>query len=284
MNAFFNKQLAYARVPAADPQAAARFAEEALGLVRVDGEIAALRSDARQQTLVFDPMPSSSAIGLELDDEAALERMAECLRFAGYVCERLDTQACLHRRIRSGVVTRGPSDTLVEFVTRLELSARRFYPSRDSGVVGLSAVGLRSRNIERDLVFWTDLIGAEISDRVGDIAYLRLDHAHHRIALYPSERSGLLYVGFRVRTHDDIMRNAYLLQESQVRIVHGPGCETASGRTFVRFLGLDEQMFMLDFAEHEEVAGRRPRQFALDRYALCAWGSPCHDIPELATA
>ena len=195
-----------------------------------------------------------------------------------------DRDACARRFVRQGFVVLEPSGCAIELVVRVELSARRFYPARDSGVAGLSAVGLRSRDIARDLAFWTDLIGAEVSDRVGDITYLRLDRAHHRIALYPSDRAGLLYVGFGVRTHDDLMRNAYVLQERQVRIVHGPGCETASGRMFVRFLGPEGQMFTLDFSADEDAGARRPRQFALDRYALCAWGSPCRDIPELAAA
>ena len=284
MRNFSDRPLAYARIPAPSPDLAARFAEETLGLERADGEDIALRADERRQSLVFERATATPAVGIELADEAALEQVAERLRAAGHEIMEMDRYGCARRRVRRGFVTLEPSGCAVELVTRVELSARRFYPRRDSGLVGLSAVGLRSRNIGRDLAFWTNLVGAEISDRVGDIAYLRLDRAHHRIALYPSEREGLLYVSFAVRTHDDLMRNAYFLQERQVRIVHGPGCETASGRMFVRFHSPDGQLFMLDFNECEDAAGRRPRQFALDRYALCAWGSPCRDVPELAAA
>ncbi len=284
MKHYNDRPLAYARIPARAPGAAARFAEDALGLERADGEDVAMRADERRRTLVFDRETAVPAVGIEVSDEAMLAQIAARLRAAGYPCAEFDAQACARRSIRQGIVAHEPSGCAVEIVIRVELSARRFHPSRDSGVVGFSAVGLRSRDIDRDLAFWTDIIGAEISDRVGDIAYLRLDRAHHRIALYPSDRSGLLYVSFAVRTHDDLMRNVYFLQERQIRIVHGPGCETASGRMFVRFLAPDGQLFMLEFGEDEGASGRRPRQFALDRYALCAWGSPCRDVPELAAA
>ncbi len=284
MNGFSDRPLAYVRLPARAPEAAVRFAEEMFGLERVEGADFALRADERRQSLVFCGQDMAPAVGVEFADEAALAGVVERLRAAGNACEALDAQACASRRIRQGLVTRAPSGGVIELVVRVEISARRFYPGRDSGVCGLSAVGLRSRDVARDLAFWTDLVGAEISDRVGDIVYLRLDRAHHRIALYPSEGDGLLYVGFAVRTHDDLMRNAYFLQEQQVRIVHGPGCEAASGRMFVRFLAPDGQVFALDFSEADDVPGRRPRQFALDRYALCAWGSRCADLPELAAA
>lgn len=284
MRAFSDRPLAYVRLPAGQPEAAARFAEETIGLERVEGVQAGLRSDDRCQTLAFLPAAAEPAVGIEARDEEALRQIAERLRAAGEICEPLDAEACRDRRIHAGFAVNSPSGLSVELVARVEQSARRFYPRRDSGVVGLSAVGLRSRDIERDLAFWTGPIGAQIRDRVGDIAYLGLDGVHHRIALYPSARTGLLYVGFGVRTHDDVMRNAYFLQERQVRVVHGPGCETASGRTFVRFLAPDGQMLVLDHGESEVAAFHRPRQFALDKYALCAWGSPCRDVPELAAA
>ena len=284
MSPFSERPLAYACIPTRAPDAAARFAADALGLERVDGVDVALRADDRRQALAFEQETARAAIGIELADEAALAQIVERVRASGHECVALDSAGCARRFVRQGFVTREPSGCAIELVVRVELSARRFYPRRDSGIVGFSAVGLRSRDIARDIAFWTELIGAEISDRVGDITYLRLDRAHHRIALYPSDRTGLLYVSFGVRTHDDLMRNAYFLQERQVRIVHGPGCETASDRTFVRFLSPDGQLFMLDFSEDEDVGHRRPRQFALDRYALCAWGSPCREIPELAAA
>ena len=145
-------------------------------------------------------------------------------------------------------------------------------------------MGLCSSDIAADVKFWCDVTGAEVADRVGDIAYLRIGSGHHRVALYPSDRSGLLYTSFAVKTQDDLMRNAYFLEERQVRIVHGPGLETASNRIFVRFQGPDGAVFAFEFNGDETKQDSIPRQFALDRYALCAWGSPCRDVRELIAA
>jgi 2,3-dihydroxy-p-cumate/2,3-dihydroxybenzoate 3,4-dioxygenase len=233
---------------------------------------------------VFTEARSPLTVGIELADEQALQRLAEALASQHIAVTELDADALLHRGVRRALAIADPSGHVIELVARAELSARRFYPARDSGIAGFSTVGLRSRDIERDVRFWNELVGTEVADRVGDITYLRLDAAHHRIALYPSDRGGLLYASFAVKSHDDLMRNAYLLEERQVRIVHGPGLETASNRMFVRFHGPDGQVFAFEFNDNEERGGRRQRQFALDRYALCAWGSPCRDVRELAAA
>ncbi len=279
-----DRPLAYVRVPAREPEAASRFAEEILGLAPVGGEDRALRADARCQSLVFVSDARLPAVGIEMADERALDDRVERLRDAGCSGIALDASECRRRRLRQGTLVTMPSGYALELVVRVERSGQRFYPRRDSGVNGISAIGLRSKDIGRDTQLWTAALGAEIADRVGDITYLRLDGAHHRIALYPSQSSGLLYVSFGVETHDDLMRNSYFLNERQVRIVHGPGREMTSGRMFVRFIGPEGLVFSLDCEDTEQSASRQPRQFARDKFALCAWGSVCHDIPELSAA
>jgi len=284
MTPFSDQPLAYARIPVPSPAAAARFAIDVLGLERSDEKEFAFRSDDRRRSIMFADEAAPLAIGIALADEEALERQAEVLSSRQISVAELDGQACRSRAVRRGFSITDPTGHSIELVARVELSARRFHPPRDSGLAGFSTVGLRSRDIDADVRFWCDAIGAEVADRVGDITYLRLDAAHHRVALYPSDRAGLLYASFAVKSHDDLMRNAYFLEERQVRVVHGPGLETASNRMFVRFQGPDGAVFAFEFNGNEERGDRRPRQFALDRYALCAWGSPCRDVQELAAA
>ena len=244
---FGDRPLAYARIPVRAPELAAHFAEDVLGLSPVAGDDRALRADERCQSLVFVSDVASPAVGIEMADESALTGAVEILSVAGCACVALDESECKRRRIRQGVAVAMPSGYSLELVLRVERSGQRFYPRRASGVTGISTVGLRSMDIGRDTALWAKGLGAEIADHVGDITYLRLDGAHHRVALYPSKTSGLLYVGFCVATHDDLMHNAYFLEERQVRIVHGPGRETASGRMFVRFVGPEDILFALDF-------------------------------------
>jgi 2,3-dihydroxy-p-cumate/2,3-dihydroxybenzoate 3,4-dioxygenase len=284
MSPFSDRPLAYARIPVASREAAAIFAADILGLERSGANELAFRADESRQSMVFTEEGSPLAVGIELTDELALERLAETLASQHIDVTELDAEELRRRGVRRAFVIADPSGHVIELVARVDLSARRFYPVRDSGIAGFSTVGLRSRDIEKDVHFWNEVVGAEVADRVGDITYLRLDGVHHRIALYPSDRGGLLYASFAVRSHDDLMRNAYYLEERQVRILHGPGLETVSNRIFVRFQGPDGQIFAFEFNGNEERGGRRPRQFALDRYALCAWGSPCRGVSELAAA
>jgi 2,3-dihydroxy-p-cumate/2,3-dihydroxybenzoate 3,4-dioxygenase len=283
MMPFSNRPLAYARIPVRSPEAHARFVVDFLGLERSDEQEFAFRSDDRRRSIIFTDEAAPLAVGIALADEDALERRAELLSSRISVAE-LDGEACRRRGVRRAFAITDPTGHAIELVARVELSARRLHPPRNSGLAGFSTVGLRSRDIDADVRFWCDTIGAEVADRVGDITYLRMDAAHHRVALYPSDRAGLLYASFAVKSHDDLMSNAYLLEERQVRIVHGPGLETASNRMFVRFQGPDGAVFAFEFNGNEERGDRRPRQFALDRYALCAWGSPCRDVRELAAA
>jgi 2,3-dihydroxy-p-cumate/2,3-dihydroxybenzoate 3,4-dioxygenase len=284
MMPFAIRPLAYACIPVRSPEVHARFASDILGLERSDEQELAFRSDDRRRSIIFADETAPLAVGIALADEDALERQAELLSSRQFSVTELDGEACRRRGVRRAFATIDPTGHAIELVARVELSARRLHPPRNSGLAGFSTVGLRSRDIDADVRFWCDTIGAEVADRVGDITYLRMDSAHHRVALYPSDRAGLVYASLAVKSHDDLMSNAYFLEERQVRIVHGPGLETASNRMFVRFQGPDAAVFAFEFNGNEEHGERRPRQFALDRYALCAWGSPCRDVRELAAA
>jgi 2,3-dihydroxy-p-cumate/2,3-dihydroxybenzoate 3,4-dioxygenase len=118
----------------------------------------------------------------------------------------------------------------------------RYFPRARRRHRRIHGVGLRTTDHARDLAFWRAL-GAEVSDWVGDIAYLRIDGLHHRVALYPSKRSGILYAAFEVEALDQIMQNSYFMQESQIRIVQGPGREPASRQMFLHVEGPDGLIF-----------------------------------------
>src|SRR5258705_140356 len=142
-------------------------------------------------------------------------------------------------------------------------------------------IAFRSTEHSRDLAFWRAL-GAEVSDWVGDIAYLRIDGLHHRIALYPSNRNGLLYAAFEVEALDQIMQNSYFMQESQIKIVQGPGREPASRQMFLHVEGPDGMIFSYVNGMTQLDGKTRPaRQFPLAATSLCDWGSESKDVPEL---
>ncbi|RXT54241.1 VOC family protein [Bradyrhizobium betae] len=283
MSASGPKNLAYIRLGVSHLDAAAAFVSDVVGLQAVvtNGATRTFRSDQRKHTLSLF-VGAASGCGIEVTDHRDLDSILVRLREHKFEARLASDQECQERFVRAALITQDSGGLPVDVVFAPAHSGRRYYGPRDAGVRGLHSVGLRSVNIERDLLLWTTALGLKVRDRVGGIAYLGCDATHHRVALYPSKRSGLLYVTFEVEGFDNIMQNFYHMQEHQVRVLQGPGRETASGQAFVRFEGPDRQMFAFG-CEMAIVDEQRhhPRQFELDRYTLCGWGSECQDSPEL---
>jgi len=275
--------LAYVRMQSADPAASARFLADIFGLQTVPArhDDIAFRSDDRSQSLTL-AAAGESAVGMELGASADFDRIHSDLQRDGHAVREASTDECARRFVRRALIARDASGNTIDFVLQPYRSGRRFFATRDAGVTGLKCVGLRSLDVAHDLAFWRAIGNVEESDRVGEIAYLRIDSAHHRLALYPSRRKGLLYVTFAVQNLDFLMQNFYFLQEHQIKIVHGPGREAASGQAFLRFVGPDDQVYCFGCDMLEPDAARhRPRQFTFDKNALCSWGSECQGVPEL---
>ncbi len=274
--------VAYARIAAPDALASARFAEDIVGLQRARGEHdeVALRADDRSRALVF-VQAIEPSLGVEAWDDATLDACEAQLKAANFSVRRASFEESLARRVRGALLTRDATGNAIEIVVCPERSGTRFFGSRDAGIRGLYGFGLRSTDPTGDLRFWRTL-GAEVSDYVGEIAYLAIDEAHHRIALYPSRTRGPLYVAFEVASLDDVMRSSYFLAERQIRVVQGPGRQPASDQVFLHFRGPEGLIYAYVTATaHREDRPRPPRQFPLAAESLCAWGSRADGAPEL---
>jgi 2,3-dihydroxy-p-cumate/2,3-dihydroxybenzoate 3,4-dioxygenase len=275
----------YVRLSASELHASARFAADIFGLQRVaekNGEIS-FRSDNRFRTLSFSDGPSqSSSIGIEVWDEQAFDQVEKRLSRNGFAVSRATAHDCQLRYVQAALLASDGSGNSIDLVARPTQSGRRYFPSRDAGITQLHGVGMRSTDLDKDLQFWKEL-GAEVSDWVGDIAYLRIDGLHHRIALYPAKQRGLLYAAFEVETLDNIMQNSYFMQERQIKIVQGPGREPCSKQIFLHVEGPDGIIFSYVNGMSEMGPARRPaRQFPLVPESLCEWGSESKDVPELS--
>ncbi|MES5481817.1 VOC family protein [Bradyrhizobium sp. INPA03-11B] len=268
-----------------EPQPAAAFATDILGLQPVPDKQALLfRSDDRYHTLSLIPATDSSSIGIEVSDEAVLERVEHALRNDGFTARRGSPDECKQRFVRDALIVQDATGNEIDLVLRPSQSGRRYFPSRDAGITGLEGVGLRSVKPKDDQKLWTSILGARISDWAGDVAYLGIDRKHHRIALYPSDRPGILYVSYGVESLDSIMQGHYFVQERQIKILHGPGREPASGQIFLRFEGPEGYVFCYTHGLNDIDPDHHPRQFAAHPSSLCEWGSQCHGIPELQPA
>jgi 2,3-dihydroxy-p-cumate/2,3-dihydroxybenzoate 3,4-dioxygenase len=276
----------YVRLGTRDLVGASRFAREVVGLERAREEGGAhyFRSDARDHTLVyFDGDPADHATGFELRDSAELDHAAAFLEQCGLRVARGTADECEQRRVQAFIHFHDLSGNRIELVVPPPHSGTRHVASLDAGIIGFSHIGLRSADPARDEGFWTGVLGARVSDRIGTSALLRIDPVHHKIALFPSPRAGVQHVNHQVESIDDVMRAWYRLQAAGVRIVFGPGRHPTSGASFVYFEGSDGMVFEYSTGVRlitaEQEAHYQPRQFPLVPSSFCMWGSK-PDIPE----
>jgi 2,3-dihydroxy-p-cumate/2,3-dihydroxybenzoate 3,4-dioxygenase len=276
--------VSYVRLGTRHVEESARFASDVLGLQRVktDNGEATFRSDSfYHRVCLTKGAVEEQSVGLELPDESYFEPAKAALTAAGFSVREGNVDECKRRFVRACLFTQDGSGNCIELVTRPEQSGRRYFPSRDAGITGFHGVSLRSTALKRDIEFWTDVFDVQVSDRVGEIVYLRIDSKHHRIALYPSKRKGILDVALNVESLDSIMQANYFLRERQIKVVHGPGRETASDQLFIRFEGPEGYIFSYVHGMRDVEPKERARQFLPEAKSLCSWGSECTDLPEL---
>ena len=280
------KDLRYVRLGTGDAETAAEYARKILGLefVRRVDKALYLRGDDRDHTLVyFKGDPADHTTGWEIADAAALDAAGAELE-SKKIAVRPGTRAeCEQRHVENFIAFDDPSGNRHDLVVRPHHSGRRFFPSRDCGVWSFSHIGLRTTDAPRDEEFWTTVMNARVSDRIGAAPLLRIDEVHHKIALFPSQYAGVQHVNHQVHGVDDVMRSYYFLREQGVKIVFGPGRHPTSTAVFLYFEGPDGMVFEYStgvrLIKPEEEPTYRPRQFPFAPSSFCMWGSR-PDIPE----
>ncbi len=279
------EQLRFVRIPVSSLGEGTRRAVDIVGLQHCERlpEAERFRSDARYYSVELDGSGSTPrpVVGLSVRTVEQLDEIFLKLSERNWDVEVIPTDLCRSRRYYAGLACRDLSGNLIELVVRPEDRGERYFPSRDAGITGFSQVILGSRDPAADAAVWVDILGARITDRVGDAVYLGWDDQHHRVMLVPSKRDSFLVVGFEVESIDAVMQSKYFLSERQIAIVRGPGKEPASGEVFLTFAGPTPDSYFSYSTRSDPVpAGRRPRQFADSPASLCSWGS-VSDLEEL---
>lgn len=276
----------YVRLGTRDLTSATRYAHQVVGLElsRQEGGAAYFRSDARDHTLVyFEGDPADHTVGFEVRDAQALESAAAALDRNGIAVHLGSADACAQRRVKSFINFKDLTGNSIDLVVQPHHSGRSYGPPYDAGITGFSHIGLCSSDPARDEQFWTGMLGAKVSDRIGASPLLRIDEVHHKIALFPSRKPGVQHVNHQVDSIDDLMKAWYRLQAAGVRIVFGPGRHPTSGACFLYFEGPDGMVYEYSTGVRsitaEQEADYQPRQFPMDTSSFCMWGSK-PDIPE----
>ena len=279
------ERLRYVRLPTSNATISTAFVQEIIGLQigEMSAGIARFRSDDRTYTLEYDASGTTDhpTVAVEVTSQNVLANLFEALGEHGLSPKRLDAELCKSRHVHDAIGFSDFSGNRIELVVRAENKGRRYFPSRDAGIVSFAGVALRSIDIEKDATLWCEVLKAEIRDYVGTSIYLGFNSRHHRVALHKGKRSGVLSITFEVESLDSIMQSQYFLGERQVRIVNGPGREPFSGQVFVSFESPDGYVFTYGTGMTDVAPGWRPRQFSNSRNSFCSWGSPV-TIPEFS--
>lgn len=276
----------YVRLGTVDLATTVRYATEVLGLevARTEGKFVYLRSDSRDHTLCyFEGDPHDHTAAFEVDTQQELDNALHALLEGGYQARRGTVDEAEQRYVRDFINLKDPSGNSIDLVYAPHHSGRRYFPSRDAGITGFSHIGLRTLNAQRDELFWTGLMGAKVSDRIGTSPLLRIDEVHHKIALFPSSYPGVQHINHQVESIDDVMRAYYILKERSIPIRFGPGRHPTSGAIFLYFEGPDRMVYEYStgvrlITEEDELT-YRPRNFPFVPESFCMWGAR-PDIPE----
>ncbi|NYE23491.1 VOC family protein [Pigmentiphaga litoralis] len=279
----------YVRLGTPDLDASVKYATDVLGLEVAErsNKTVYLRSDSRDHTLVyFEGDARDHTAAFEVDTARELDDALQTLENAGVRAVRGTAEEAEQRHARDFIRFNDLSGNRIELVFAPHHSGRRFFGSRDAGITGFSHIGLRTLDGRRDEAFWTTLLGAKVSDRIGEAALLRIDDVHHKIALFPSSFPGVQHINHQVESIDDVMRAYYILRERNIPIRFGPGRHPTSGAMFLYFEGPDSMIYEYStgvrMITEEDEKTYRPRDFPMVPSSFCMWGAR-PDIPEFKT-
>jgi 2,3-dihydroxy-p-cumate/2,3-dihydroxybenzoate 3,4-dioxygenase len=268
----------YVRLGTGDVDAATRYCTDILGLqkIRTQGNAVYFRSDDRDHTLVyFEGDTQDHTTGFELRTMAELEQAEKDLIQVGREVRWGTDQECEERYVGAFIHFTDLTGNRIELVYRPQHSGWRYFAARDAGITGFSHVGLRTSDPARDERFWTEVMGARVSDWVGPAPLLRIDEIHHKVALFPSDRPGVQHINHQVGSVDDVMRSWYFLTEKNIPIEFGPGRHPTSTAMFLYFQGPDGMVYEYSSGVRtiDDEATYLPRQFPFEPAGLCMWGS-----------
>jgi 2,3-dihydroxy-p-cumate/2,3-dihydroxybenzoate 3,4-dioxygenase len=235
-----------------------------------------LRSDDCAHTLCyFEGDPRDQTVAFEVADESKLEGAGSTLDALGHAVHHGTREQCTLRKVKAFIGFKDPTGNQIELVVRPERGGRRYFATRDAGITGFSHVGLFTTDPVRDEHFWTQVCNARVSDRIGDIALMRVNEIHHTVALAPGRGPGVHHINHQVESNDDVLRSYYHLSGQRVPIVFGPGRHPSLGARFLYFQGPDGMVFEYSVGvdEIEDEESHRPRQFGFEPSSLCMWGA-----------
>ena len=192
------------------------FACNLLGMQQVDrgGKSLSYRMDDFEQRLLVSDEPGDtlSFMGWEVAGEDDLEGFATKLDAAGVEVEWGSPELADRRFVERLLVCRDPDGNRVELVWNPMRTSEPFVPGRTisgfkTGPLGMGHAVLHVTDIERQLAFYRDLLGFELSD-FGNmpvpIHFLHVNGRHHSLAMIASGQKGFHHFMVEFQSLDDV--------------------------------------------------------------------------------
>lgn len=276
--------ICYVRLGCPNLEEMVEFSTKVLGLELYDrgDDWAFLRADDKTHNICYhEGELSEEVVGFEVASASVLDEFGLKLKHAGVMISEGSDKECKKRKVDRFIAFKDPCGTCVELCVGPQHTGTRYFPARDAGITEFGHLGIHASNHEASLAFWTQLMGARVSDSIGAASLLRIDSVHHKIALFPSKQVGIQHINFQVTSIDDIMRSWYHFQEISVPIVFGPGRHPTSTAKFLYFRGPDQRVYEYSSGVKiiQDEDSYVPRRFDGKPSSFCMWGSK-PQIPE----
>ncbi len=285
MSAFRTAKLGYVELNVASLARSIPFYRDIVGLQFVEhgptGEARFRCADGRYTVVLHEGAhPGFSRCGWMLAEEEQFERLHATLDRHDVAWEPIPVEECERRLLSRGTRLIIPHLEAVweYYLPTAELEQGSFEPTV-ALIERLGHVVFRTRNYDKTVRFFIDVLGFRISDDVGDQVTLMRPFGspyHHGVGLARSEKNVFHHLNFMVTEIDDIGRGLHRFNANDAPIVYGPGRHPASSSVFLYFLDPDGMTLeysygMEQFADEDY---RDHRVLPLVDESSDSWGSP----------
>jgi 2,3-dihydroxy-p-cumate/2,3-dihydroxybenzoate 3,4-dioxygenase len=211
--------------------------------------------------------PGLKRVGVEMQDEAALDELAQHLRRQEIRCYEVpDGERAAWHQGRTLRVSDPTTTTVFEFYSSMRLFGGQPFTPTHTKIQRIGHVVMKAPKFAEAKKFWTEVLEFKVSDQIGDaVCFMRFhpNPFHHGIGIGQGSAPQLHHVNFMVTEVDDIGKAISRFAREKVTIVNGPGRHPASGSMFLYFLDPDGMTLEYSFGMEEfpEEGYRKPRVF-----------------------
>ncbi len=207
------------------------FACNLLGMQQVDrgGKSLSYRMDDFEQRLLVsgEPGDTLSFMGWEVAGEDDLESSATKLDAAGVEVEWGNSELADRRFVERLIVCHDPDGNRVELAWKPMRTSEPFVPGRTisgfkTGPLGMGHAVLHVTDIEKQLAFYRDLLGFELTDfgnmPLVPIHFLHVNGRHHSLAMIASGQKGFHHFMVEFQSLDDVGQGYDLAGAAEDRV------------------------------------------------------------------